>query len=82
MAVGELADYFPISRPAVSQHLRVLSDARLVLHKREGTHNVYRLNPEGIAILREYLDTMWSRALHDFKALAESSYHRARKEKS
>jgi DNA-binding transcriptional ArsR family regulator len=81
MAVGELADCFPISRPAVSQHLRVLKAARLVEHERSGTQNIYRANPEGIAALRNYLDAMWSRALGDFKAAAETSYHRPRKDK-
>lgn len=74
-AVGELAEFFPISRPAVSQHLRVLSDARLVLHRREGTQNIYSVNHEGIAILRNYFDAMWTRALGDFKTVAESTYN-------
>jgi DNA-binding transcriptional ArsR family regulator len=75
LPVGELAKFFPISRPAVSQHLRVLSDARLVLHRREGAQSIYRVNPEGLATLRNYLDSMWTRALHDFKAMAEASYN-------
>ena len=82
LAVGELAGRFPISRPAVSQHLRVLSDAKLVMHERRGTQNVYRVNPEGLAALRRYLDAMWSRALPDFKRIAESSYQKSRKERS
>jgi DNA-binding transcriptional ArsR family regulator len=84
LAVGELAELFPISRPAVSQHLRVLSDAHLVLHEREGTRNIYRINHEGIARLRSYLDTMWARALGDFKAVAEATYRdqKSGKEKS
>jgi len=82
LAVGELAECFPISRPAVSQHLRILTEARLVLHHRQGTQNIYRVNPDGIAALRDYLDAMWTRSLRDFKAVAESSYNRARKEKS
>ena len=81
MAVGELADCFPISRPAVSQHLRVLKDARLVEHERSGTQNIYRANPAGIAALRDYLDSMWTRALGDFKAVAEATYRRQRKDK-
>jgi DNA-binding transcriptional ArsR family regulator len=81
LPVGELADAFPISRPAVSQHLRVLSEARLVTWERVGTKNVYRVNHEGVAILRNYLDAMWGRALHDFKAAAEASYNKSRKEK-
>src|SRR5262245_13747779 len=79
MAVGELADLFPISRPAVSQHLRVLKDARLVEHERSGTQNIYRVNPAGIAALRGYLDTMWTRALGDLKTVAEATYQRQRK---
>ena len=81
MAVGELADLFPISRPAVSQHLRVLKDARLVEHEKSGTQNIYRVNPRGIAALREYLDTMWTRALGDLKAVAEATYQRQRKDR-
>jgi DNA-binding transcriptional ArsR family regulator len=80
-AVRELAALFPISRPAVSQHLRVLADADLVLYRREGTQNIYSMNPAGLAELRKYLDAMWSRALGDFKALAESSYRKSRRDK-
>jgi DNA-binding transcriptional ArsR family regulator len=79
-AVGDLAALFPISRPAVSQHLRVLADASLVVHRREGTQNIYRMNPDGLAELRKYLDAMWSRALGDFKALAEAGYRNSRKD--
>jgi DNA-binding transcriptional ArsR family regulator len=81
LPVGELAAGFPISRPAVSQHLRVLEAARLVQHERVGTQKIYRANPEGIAALRSYLDGMWSRALGNFKAAAEAAY-RARKDRS
>ena len=81
MAVGELAELFPISRPAVSQHLRVLKDARLVVHERLGTQNIYRVDPAGLAALRNYLDAMWTRALGDMKAAAEATYHRSRKGK-
>src|SRR5438270_9056193 len=76
MAVGELAQGFPISRPAVSQHLATLRAARLVEHEKSGTQNIYRVNPEGIAALRRYLDSLWTRALGDFKATAEATYHR------
>jgi DNA-binding transcriptional ArsR family regulator len=82
LAVGELAERFPISRPAVSQHLRVLADARLVSHEAHGTRNVYRVNPEGIETLRQYLDAMWSRALRDFKRVAESTYHATRRQRT
>jgi DNA-binding transcriptional ArsR family regulator len=81
LAVGQLAVHFPISRPAVSQHLRVLGEARLVRHVRAGTQNIYSVNPEGIATLRGYLDSMWSRALADFKSVAEASYRKPAKEK-
>jgi len=76
MSVGELAEGFPVSRPAVSQHLKALRAARLVEHEKAGTQNIYRVNPEGIAALRRYLDNLWTRALGDFKAAAEASYRR------
>ncbi|WP_174535707.1 ArsR/SmtB family transcription factor [Micromonospora chalcea] len=70
-AVGELAAVLPISRPAVSQHLRVLKDAGLVTDQAAGTRRVYRLNPAGVAALRDQLDTYWSRALESFRDVAE-----------
>lgn len=70
-AVGELAGELPISRPAVSQHLRVLKDAGLVSDQPDGTRRIYALNPEGIAALRSYLDGFWDRSLVAFKAAAE-----------
>lgn len=82
MAVGQLAELFPVSRPAVSQHLRALGDAGLVLHEKSGTQNIYRVNPEGIAALRRYLDNLWSRALGDFKAAAEATYQRRGKDRT
>jgi DNA-binding transcriptional ArsR family regulator len=82
MAVGELAQGFDVSRPAVSQHLAALKAARLVQHEKSGTRNVYRVNPEGIATLRRYLDVMWTRALGDLKAAAEATYQRPRKDRS
>jgi DNA-binding transcriptional ArsR family regulator len=72
-AVGELADGLPISRPAVSQHLRVLKDAGLVTDQAAGTKRLYRLRPEGIAGLRAYLDRMWSEAMTSFAAAAEAA---------
>jgi len=81
-AVGDLAAGFHVSRPAVSQHLRALKAARLVLHERAGTRNIYRVNPDGIAALRRYLDQLWTRALGDFKAAAESTYQRSGKDRS
>ncbi len=68
-AVGELADELPISRPAVSQHLRVLKSAGLVDDEVRGTRRVYRLNPAGVAALRDQLDTFWRRALAGYQDL-------------
>jgi DNA-binding transcriptional ArsR family regulator len=70
-AVGELADQLPVSRPAVSQHLRVLKDAGLVLDRKDGTRRIYALNPTGLEGLRGYLDEFWRRSLAAFKAAAE-----------
>lgn len=70
-AVGEIAEVLPISRPAVSQHLKVLKEAGLVTDRAAGTRRVYRLNPAGVAALRDQLDTYWSRALDGFKDIAE-----------
>jgi DNA-binding transcriptional ArsR family regulator len=71
--VGELARDLPVSRPAVSQHLRVLKEAGLVTDRQVGNRRVYQLNPEGIGALRAYLDRFWDKALHAFKAAAEQS---------
>jgi len=71
-AVGELADELPVSRPAVSQHLRVLKEAGLVTERRNGTRRLYRVDPEGVGQLRDYFDTFWNEALAAFKAAAES----------
>ena len=65
--MGELADELPISRPAVSQHLRVLKDAGLVAERADGTRRIYRLNPAGVAALRDQLDTFWNRALAGYQ---------------
>jgi DNA-binding transcriptional ArsR family regulator len=66
-AVGELADQLPISRPAVSQHLKVLKDAGLVTDRAAGTRRVYRLSPEGLGALRDQLETFWTRALDGYQ---------------
>jgi DNA-binding transcriptional ArsR family regulator len=71
-AVGELAGELPVSRPAVSQHLRALKDAGLVIDRAEGTRRVYHLNPAGVAGLRAYLDRVWGDALANFKAVVEA----------
>jgi DNA-binding transcriptional ArsR family regulator len=70
-AVGELAAALPISRPAVSQHLKVLKDAGLVTDQAAGTRRVYRLNPAGVAALRDQLDTFWRRALEGYQDAVE-----------
>lgn len=68
---GELAAGLPISRPAVSQHLRVLREADLVSEQRDGTRRIYRLNPNGLRELRAYFDGFWQRALDDFQHTAD-----------
>jgi DNA-binding transcriptional ArsR family regulator len=68
LPVGELARQMPVSRPAVSQHLRILKEARLVREHRHGTRHYFGLNPEGFAGLREYADSMWQEALNAFAA--------------
>jgi DNA-binding transcriptional ArsR family regulator len=70
-AVGELAASLPISRPAVSQHLRVLKDAGLLSVRREGTRNIYSADPSGIAVLRASVERFWRDALAALKANAE-----------
>ena len=71
LAVGELAAELPVSRPAVSQHLRVLREAGLVADRKEGTRRLYELAPEGLAELHDWVDTFWNEALARFKAEAE-----------
>jgi DNA-binding transcriptional ArsR family regulator len=70
-AVRELASELPISRPAVSQHLKVLKNARLVVDRRAGARRIYQVDPEGLAELRGYLDRFWSQALAGFKTTVE-----------
>ena len=70
-AVGELARELPVSRPAVSQHLRVLKEARLVIERPEGTRRIYRLDPNGVGVLRADLERFWDRALAAYKAIVE-----------
>ena len=72
LAVGELATELPVSRPAVSQHLKVLKDARLVVARREGNRRIYQLDPDGVALLRAYLDRFWNKALTAYKAVVET----------
>ena len=67
VSVGKLAEEFPISRPAISQHLRVLKEARLVTDQANGTRRLYRLDPQGFESLRSYFDRFWSIALAAFQ---------------
>jgi len=71
LAVGELAEGLPVSRPAVSQHLKVLKEAGLVVDRQEGTRRVYQVDPRGVEAMRNYLDRFWDRALAAFKAAVE-----------
>ena len=70
-SVGEIAGHLPVSRPAVSQHLRVLKQAGLVADVKDGTRRVYEVRPEGIEALRRYFDQLWDRNLKAFQAAAE-----------
>jgi DNA-binding transcriptional ArsR family regulator len=70
-AVGELAAELPVSRPAVSQALRILKEAGLVTERAAGTRRIYRLNPTAVAALRDQLDTFWSRALASYGEVME-----------
>ncbi|HET9873667.1 MAG TPA: metalloregulator ArsR/SmtB family transcription factor [Propionibacteriaceae bacterium] len=70
-AVGQIADELPISRPAVSQHLKVLKDAGLVSEEAAGTRRIYRLNPVAVIALRDQLDTFWNRALSNYEAVID-----------
>ena len=70
-AVGELADLLPITRPAVSQHLKLLKTAGLVVDRAEGTRRIYRANPDGLRELRAQLDAFWTKALANFAQLVQ-----------
>ncbi len=71
-SVGELAELLPISRPAVSQHLKVLKDGGLVVSQPDGNRRVYRLNPDGVSALRAWLDGVWNDALTSFHKAVEA----------
>jgi len=73
LAVHDLAETLPVSRPAVSQHLRVLKDAGLITDRKAGTRRLYQLNPEGVALLRAHFDQVWEKALGAFQAAAEQT---------
>ena len=76
-AVGELADALPISRPAVSRHLRLLKEAGLVIDRAEGTRRLYRLHDDGIAAVRDYLEQVWGDAAARFRIAAENTGDRS-----
>src|ERR1043166_1427060 len=69
--VGELARELPVSRPAVSQHLKVLKNAGLVVDRAQGNRRIYQADPDGVAALRAQLDTFWNQALASYEALVE-----------
>jgi DNA-binding transcriptional ArsR family regulator len=71
LSVGAIARHMPVSRPAVSQHLKVLRQARLVIDRVDGTRRLYAIDPHGLAALRNWLDQFWDEALAAFKAEAE-----------
>ena len=71
-AVGELAAQLPVTRPAVSQHLKLLKQADLVIDHAEGTRRIYRVNPAGLAALRSQLERFWNEALATFKDIIEN----------
>ncbi|MGH6734490.1 MAG: ArsR/SmtB family transcription factor [Methyloceanibacter sp.] len=71
-SVGRLADALPVSRPAVSQHLKVLREARLVRERRDGTRHIYEIDPAGLGALRRWLDELWTSGLAAFQAELES----------
>ena len=73
LAVGELAEQLPISRPAVSRHLRLLGEAGLVTHRAQGTRHVYELRAEGIEAIQDYFRTVWGEAVARFTLLAENT---------
>ena len=70
--VNELAEKFDVTRPAISKHLRILKDARVVRERREGRNRIYEVNPDGLKAIREYFEQFWSQALDAFKRAAEA----------
>ena len=75
LSVSEIAERLPVSRPAVSQHLKVLADAGLVWRESIGTRNLYRPDSDGVATLRDFIDSLWNVGLARFKAQAEALAH-------
>lgn len=80
-SVGALALDMPISRPAVSQHLRVLKEAGLVTDRAEGTRRVYQIDPAGLGVIRQWLDRFWERSLDAFRAEADKDEEQRQKRK-
>jgi DNA-binding transcriptional ArsR family regulator len=78
LSAGEIASHFEVTRSAVSQHLRVLKDAGLVSERRQGTRRIYRIRPEGLAELREFIDGLWEIKLVTLKRVAEAEERRLR----
>lgn len=76
-SVGDLASELPVSRPAVSQHLRVLKEAGLVVDEAAGTRRLYRINPDGVLAIRACIDRMWGHALASFEAAARKAAQEA-----
>lgn len=72
-SVGQIASEMPISRPAVSQHLKLLEHAGLVKHRSIGTRNIFQADPTGTTVIRDYLDKLWGNALENLKRVAEST---------
>lgn len=81
LPVGALAAHFPVSRPAISKHLRILQDAGLVQHHAQGTSNVFYLQPDAFALVRAYLDQFWDEALDNFQRAAAQERLRQQAEK-
>ena len=79
LPVGELASEFPMSRPAISQHLRVLKQANLVTDRAAGTRRLYAVNPDAIESLRQYFDRFWAQALAAFKQRVETRPRRRKR---
>ena len=71
MAVGELAEGLPVTRPAVSQHLKILKHARLVRDEAQGTRRIYAIDPAGLGVIRAWLDRFWDKALAAYAEAAE-----------
>jgi DNA-binding transcriptional ArsR family regulator len=79
LSVVHIADGLPISRPAVSQHLKVLREAKLITMEQKGTRSMYRIDQHGVRSLRDYLDKFWDQALLNFKDLAEQTEKKQKK---